>query len=469
MSTPEENQTPAVLEDETQQLQRVRQRHQEQLQQMQQELQKKQQEQMLELQQMQQEQMQEQQHLREHPQKQQHLSQLRSQHQSPWGSETFREQASKWQTPWMDSSRSRALPTHTSPPNPSQPIQSAWSSERFRDRVAGCQAPWMDPSRSRMMPTSLAPVLSALGNQSQLPPVSVFRFDVNGSRPPWMDSSRSGLTGIDTAPVSHASRNRRKRPQSDWESEHFRGTVSSPKAPWMGSSRPTTNTIGTAPRNLPSGTSPRLKDTPIANTPSCIENPTFHPYIYRALPGPAECRILRLLPGRTDDPIKVEVIYATLDAIFKYSAMSRLRHGNEPRMVWADAACINQNDEDEKGRQVRLMRLIFQKASKVIIWLGQDETDSAKLAFALINQIYQKNFQHVPPPDHPTWVKMCALFNTQWFWRLWCLQEVALASTAEVMWGSGKNYSMGTTWICCCVDSLRAGARTPTRRTDWYL
>ncbi|CAH0028295.1 unnamed protein product [Clonostachys rhizophaga] len=53
-------------------------------------------------------------------------------------------------------------------------------------------------------------------------------------------------------------------------------------------------------------------------------------------------------------------------------ALLHLRGKKEPRQLWVDAICINQNSTEEKNEQVSLMTLIYQCAVRTIIWLGQD-------------------------------------------------------------------------------------------------
>ncbi|KAF1997475.1 heterokaryon incompatibility, partial [Amniculicola lignicola CBS 123094] len=40
------------------------------------------------------------------------------------------------------------------------------------------------------------------------------------------------------------------------------------------------------------------------------------------------------------------------------------------RLFWIDAICINQSDNDEKGREVKRMGEIFSNATGVVVWLG---------------------------------------------------------------------------------------------------
>lgn len=51
-------------------------------------------------------------------------------------------------------------------------------------------------------------------------------------------------------------------------------------------------------------------------------------------------------------------------------ALRCLRSSNQERYVWIDAFCINQSDAEERSRQVRDILLIFAKAQRVLVWLG---------------------------------------------------------------------------------------------------
>jgi hypothetical protein len=58
-----------------------------------------------------------------------------------------------------------------------------------------------------------------------------------------------------------------------------------------------------------------------------------------------------------------------------FDAMMGLRE-SESLIVWIDAICINQMDNEEKAWQVRLMGNLYQKASGVLAWLGASADDS---------------------------------------------------------------------------------------------
>jgi len=50
-----------------------------------------------------------------------------------------------------------------------------------------------------------------------------------------------------------------------------------------------------------------------------------------------------------------------------YTALPFLRLRDGERVMWIDAVCINQNDEQERSQQVRIMGKIYKQASQVIV------------------------------------------------------------------------------------------------------
>lgn len=71
-------------------------------------------------------------------------------------------------------------------------------------------------------------------------------------------------------------------------------------------------------------------------------------------------------------------------------ALHHLRYpeAGRRRVIWVDAICVNQEDLSERSAQVAIMYAIFNRASEVIIWLGEEyeESDYALEAIAATNQ-----------------------------------------------------------------------------------
>ncbi|KAF5878111.1 putative het-domain-containing protein [Botrytis fragariae] len=54
-------------------------------------------------------------------------------------------------------------------------------------------------------------------------------------------------------------------------------------------------------------------------------------------------------------------------------ALLVLRDNSNPSSLWIDASCPDQNDRFEKDEQLRIMPLIYINATRVLVWLGEDE------------------------------------------------------------------------------------------------
>jgi hypothetical protein len=127
------------------------------------------------------------------------------------------------------------------------------------------------------------------------------------------------------------------------------------------------------------------------------------------------------------------------------SALLHLRKHDVVRRLWVDALCINQADNDEKHHQVDLMRLIYQQASGVLVWLGPAADDS-DLAMEYLEEKATElkcvrpgetfPIGSVKREDLPAIYRL--LQNPYWN-RLWVIQEVSVAST-EPLVGFGQKW-----------------------------
>ncbi|TQN67654.1 Heterokaryon incompatibility protein 6, OR allele [Colletotrichum shisoi] len=160
---------------------------------------------------------------------------------------------------------------------------------------------------------------------------------------------------------------------------------------------------------------------------------------YAAL-GERDFRILSLSPGKSDEPLRGELLVRPIDTYIDeaskhegelpesadsyeavsyvwgsddkprriaspagaevaitenlYHCLRRIRLGDRPRLVWVDALCINQSDNREKESQIMLMHDIFVSARRVLAYLGE-EADGSKRAVELIQKYWRIN---IPNP-----------------------------------------------------------------------
>jgi len=130
------------------------------------------------------------------------------------------------------------------------------------------------------------------------------------------------------------------------------------------------------------------------------------------------------------------------DSLFKvtrnlHAALSLLRLCDRERILWIDAICINQMDDDERGHQVSLMREIYESASQVLVWFGEagmHGSDGTKELASLLNA----------KPPHPTAEYFFTegfsesfrdILTRPWWSRVWVIQEAAVARRLTFLCG----------------------------------
>lgn len=264
-----------------------------------------------------------------------------------------------------------------------------------------------------------------------------------------------------------------------------------------------------ARHSLEQGVSPHAETAQISLTQS---------FQYQRLIASDSIRILEISPGVSESPIDCNLQQVKLSDQPFYNALSyhwgneratveircsgmtlvitktlhdaivRIRHPKETRVLWADAICINQENVEERNGQVQLMSQIYKQAAKVLIWVGNQHTHLTDTAFPLICQIvnsfnpklrdfktatYRKSAETSVFPAEPyselrnvpdeSWAALCVFFNLPWFWRLWVIQEIALASSAELMWGGA---SIDWRWVGLASALIRTNEVQILRRND---
>lgn len=218
-------------------------------------------------------------------------------------------------------------------------------------------------------------------------------------------------------------------------------------------------------------------------------------YSYTPLPDhKPHIRLLKLLPASADDDVLVaDIGHFPLNSCPPFVALSyvwgpttpqwmvctrdgryiictqslriALRHLRQrgQLIVWADAICINQNDNVEKSKQVMLMGDIYRRASRVVVELGvccDDEnhrtcrvyppilTNILSLTGRVLKAIRPERPSlgpreyakfGIPPSQHQAWSGWRAMRSRPWFTRSWIVQEVAAGRDITVLY-NGKAY-----------------------------
>ena len=151
------------------------------------------------------------------------------------------------------------------------------------------------------------------------------------------------------------------------------------------------------------------------------------------------------------------------------SALRVLSKNGTGRKLWIDAICIDQLNNKEKEHQVPLMKEIYSKSVRVIIWLGNGDSTTHDGIFFLqkaaekFQTEERVGFEGVRRANHPLRLLLrpgslgfvltqrrpprptkspihyyhssIALLSRPWFRRVWVIQEVAVAKGAVVLCG----------------------------------
>ncbi|KAM7201236.1 Heterokaryon incompatibility protein (HET) domain containing protein [Naviculisporaceae sp. PSN 640] len=112
-------------------------------------------------------------------------------------------------------------------------------------------------------------------------------------------------------------------------------------------------------------------------------------------------------------------------------ALRRLSKECPERRIWADALCINQEDNDEKSTQIPFMGTIYREAEHVFIWLGP----SNKILDEFVLFLKNKETRIDPETLNRLIVYNVALFSLPWWSRTWTFQEFVLASRPVFLFG----------------------------------
>lgn len=167
------------------------------------------------------------------------------------------------------------------------------------------------------------------------------------------------------------------------------------------------------------------------------------------------------------------------------NAFQRVRYIDKPRLLWADAICINQGDAREKSHHVAFMNKVYGRAKNVLICMGTDNEAAAADVSALIKEHNERisSYQDItempilpgndPILDDQRWESLAVLMKNSWFSRAWVIQEAGVAQNPVVLFGkaefSYRQLMVLNRWIVRCASQLqtRAGISLLTIHSDW--
>ncbi|RYN20117.1 hypothetical protein AA0112_g10859 [Alternaria arborescens] len=180
------------------------------------------------------------------------------------------------------------------------------------------------------------------------------------------------------------------------------------------------------------------------------------PFNYEPLPD-RYIRVLELQPGERADPFHGRFTIISIDGEEEFDALSymwgdaspvdhivvdgaaipvawnlaraleylRDQQGSEIRRIWIDAVCINQEDKNECGHQVAMMRLVYSKADcvRVCINVPNLEEESEAVAAFKSFELGAEESRFGLGDDLKFWEPLKQIFYNKYWYRLWIQQE----------------------------------------------
>ncbi|RYP71291.1 hypothetical protein DL771_004868 [Monosporascus sp. 5C6A] len=204
---------------------------------------------------------------------------------------------------------------------------------------------------------------------------------------------------------------------------------------------------------------------------------------YHPLDTEVDCtRLVQIHPATNeDDPLACDLIHVTFGARPKFEALSyRWGDNDDPKTIlvdgmrfrvgrnlwdalrflrgraentpyWIDALCINQEDTEERNRQLRMMGHIYFRASTVVVWLGwrylqfQSDIEESQLVRSPSTTKAERSRPSTDEEDHAhnavpgegsSEREMVKELCTDGYWnRLWIIQEIVQARQIKVCFG----------------------------------
>ncbi|KAK5629540.1 hypothetical protein RRF57_005255 [Xylaria bambusicola] len=166
-----------------------------------------------------------------------------------------------------------------------------------------------------------------------------------------------------------------------------------------------------------------------------------------------------------------------------HAALLRLRDCSLPRILWIDAICINQDNNEERTRQVQFMAKIYARASRVIVWLEEETPDRKDItngdrALEIISDAAVHDRPTESPRDQDA---VLTLLERSWFQRIWLgvvdsdllqvLQEVAAARHVVIISRTAEidGYAFCSGWNSLKLTPKEPGTQSRIRSTTYLI
>ena len=161
---------------------------------------------------------------------------------------------------------------------------------------------------------------------------------------------------------------------------------------------------------------------------------------------PISYEAISYVSGKQND--KVDIIcdgYTLTITSSLADVLRRVRLADRVRVLWADGVCINQQDDHEKMGQVKMMAMIYLRASRVLAWIGRDDT--AETASRLIRKLrpeFEEAMEGIDKlvlrdvmdaQDQADLEFVVRMFRKPLFSRVWIIQELGSAADITFLYG----------------------------------
>jgi Heterokaryon incompatibility protein (HET) len=197
-----------------------------------------------------------------------------------------------------------------------------------------------------------------------------------------------------------------------------------------------------------------------------------------------EIRLLRILPSSGNDTLRCRMLQGPIDKLPEFNTLSytwvespgdetqqvvltekiflnrrpypiapnllsalRYYRQNYAEPLWVDFLCINQVNLAERGKQVSYMRQIYQSASLVLVWLG-DEANNSGLAMDFLQRVSEERDTAASVAyvvgsmirgDHlEQWKALDHFWKRRYWRRTWIMQEQAFSKQIDMACGQRR-------------------------------